>query len=120
MLTKDKKILLKIYKKKKTPSASGAFECPSHRQSELQSEEPPHNTRRFKDYCLLYPTLDPTTKRKFLKMFVKDQTDEQQPTQQLNAVYQLVQAAFGPFIRSVFQVLRDVPLPFNLRKDFPS
>ncbi|CAH2240242.1 jg1799 [Pararge aegeria aegeria] len=31
-------------------------------------EEPPLNTRRFKDYCLLYPTLDPTTKRKLLKI----------------------------------------------------
>ncbi|CAH2226726.1 jg2706 [Pararge aegeria aegeria] len=67
-----------ILKKKKTPSACGAFafavawaECPSNRRSGLQSEEPPHNTRRFNDYCLLFPTLDPTTKRKLLKMLVE-------------------------------------------------
>ncbi|CAH2239424.1 jg16849 [Pararge aegeria aegeria] len=45
----------------KTSTLRGAFECPSKRLSGLQNEEPPHNTRCFKDYCLLYPTLDPTT-----------------------------------------------------------
>ncbi|CAH2217710.1 jg27860 [Pararge aegeria aegeria] len=49
----------------------GALECPSNRRSGLQSEEPPYNTRRFKDYCRLNPTLDPTTKRKLLKMLVE-------------------------------------------------
>ncbi|CAH2234451.1 jg6128 [Pararge aegeria aegeria] len=47
-----------------------AFECPSNRRSGIQSDEP-HNTRRFKDYCLLHPTLDPTTKRKLHKMLVE-------------------------------------------------
>ncbi|CAH2244545.1 jg11665 [Pararge aegeria aegeria] len=60
-----------MYKKKHPPSACGAFECPCNRRSGLQSEEPPHNARRFKDYCLLYPTLDRTTKRELLKMLVK-------------------------------------------------
>ncbi|CAH2229130.1 jg5220 [Pararge aegeria aegeria] len=58
-----------MYKNKNHPPL--AFECPSNRRSGLQSDEPPHNTRRFKDYCLLYPTLDPTTKRKLLKMLVE-------------------------------------------------
>ncbi|CAH2267354.1 jg27537 [Pararge aegeria aegeria] len=66
-----------MYKKEnKTPSACGAFECPSNRRSGLQSEEPPHNTRRFKDYCLLYPTLDPTTKRKLLKILFEASRDD--------------------------------------------
>ncbi|CAH2244910.1 jg22337 [Pararge aegeria aegeria] len=47
------------------------LECPSDRRSGLQSEEPPHNTRCFKDYCLVYPTHDPTTKRKLPKMLVE-------------------------------------------------
>ncbi|CAH2265692.1 jg4942 [Pararge aegeria aegeria] len=59
------------YKIKHPPSACVAFECPSNRRSWLQSEEPPHNTRRFKDYCLLYPALDPTTKGKLLKILVE-------------------------------------------------
>ncbi|CAH2265723.1 jg4972 [Pararge aegeria aegeria] len=46
-------------------------EYPSNRRPGLQSEETPHNTRRFKDYCLLYPTLDPTTKRKLLNTLVE-------------------------------------------------
>ncbi|CAH2242627.1 jg8460 [Pararge aegeria aegeria] len=35
-----------MYKKKKPLSICGAFECPSNRRLGLQSEEPPHNTRR--------------------------------------------------------------------------
>ena len=64
------KTLLKIYKKIFS-SVCGAFAGPSNRWSGLQSEEPPHNTRRFKDYCLLYPTLDPTIKRKLLKVLIE-------------------------------------------------
>ncbi|CAH2231852.1 jg11048 [Pararge aegeria aegeria] len=59
-----------MHKKTSTLRLRG-LECPSNRWSGLQSEEPPHNTRRSKDYCLLYPTLDPTTKRKLLKMLVE-------------------------------------------------
>ncbi|CAH2217161.1 jg789 [Pararge aegeria aegeria] len=45
-----------MYKKKHPPSAL-AFECPSNRRSGLQSEEPPHNTRRFKDYFCIRPLI---------------------------------------------------------------
>ncbi|CAH2269206.1 jg1727 [Pararge aegeria aegeria] len=61
---KIKNTINKKFRKKKTSTLR-------NRRSGLQSEEPPHNTRRFKDYCLLYLTLDPTTKRKLLKMFVE-------------------------------------------------
>ncbi|CAH2243024.1 jg10592 [Pararge aegeria aegeria] len=76
MLKNKIKNTINNLKKKHPHSACG---CPSNRRSGLQSEEPPHNTRRFKDYCLLYPTLDPTTKRKLLKMLVFDRLFSRRP-----------------------------------------